>query len=270
MNFTILFYNKDTGYAVTGTLQAGVWEPGGLGGSVKALPAGYTNAAASRDTLVLYHRETGAGETGTFTDGEYHRTESLQWAVGWSHVVATHDSVLFYDEDDGRAASGTLQGGVYREKRGYSDFNKHWQSIAASFDTVVFTKGAGAVGFPETAVAYGVLHDGVYLHGADRTDDGGVTRLVATKDTALELRMHGSTSHFHVAVAMGGLVDRFREIGTGGGWDLVGRTADSLFFYQSDGTCWGSKLLAGHHTNVGPISDVLPAVPGWSLIAGGV
>lgn len=270
MNFTILFYNKNTGYALTGTLRGGVWEPDGESGSVWSLPTGYTNAAASRDTLVLYNRDTGAAETGTFTGGQYHRKEQGYGAIGWSHVVATYDSVLFYNQDNGRGASGTLQNGVYREKQGYDSFRKHWQSIVASFDTVIFTQKAGAVGFPETDVGYGVLHNGVYQHAADRTDDGGVVRLTATKDTVLQTRMHGATSYFYVAIAIGGFLDDFQEIGAGGRWDLVGRTGDSLFFYKADGTCWGSTLDGGHHTNIGPIGNVLPAVEGWSLIEGGV
>jgi hypothetical protein len=270
MNNSIVFYNKNTGYAVTGTLRDGRWEPDGPSGSVESLPPGYTNGAASRDSLVLYNRETGAGETGTFTGGEYNRTEAFQGAAGWSHVVATRDSVLFYNKDNGGGASGTLQNGVYREKRGYDDFSTGWQSVAASFDTVVFTRQAGAAGFPETDVAWGVLHNGEYTHSAQRTDPEGVVRLTATSDTALEVRVNGATSYYHAALATGGLLDHFREAGTDGVWNLVGSTADSVFFYQADGTCRAAKLSQSGFTNSAPVADVLPAIPGWTLIEGGV
>ncbi|MEU6759591.1 hypothetical protein [Streptomyces sp. NPDC046685] len=264
-NTSILFYNKDTGAAGTATLSAGSYHYTGA----LTLPTHYTHAAASRDSLLLYNADTGAGETGTFTAGRYTRVESFtDFSTKWSLVEASGDSVLFYNSGTGHGATGTLKNGRYQEVRQYDNFSTGWAFIAASCDTAVATTARrGSVEFPESNLGYGTLTGGVYTNVGNRDREVFLGTLVATKDSVLALSRNGSELRYRLASATNGKVGDFRETGTSGVWDVVGRTADSLFFYKNDGTAWISKLSGGDYANVGPLKDVSS---GWSIIEGGV
>ncbi|WP_371618826.1 hypothetical protein [Streptomyces sp. NBC_00454] len=255
-NTSIFFYNKDTGSAGTATLSAGKYR---FTGNFD-LPTGYTHAAASRDSLLLYDADTGAGETGTFKAGRYSRVESYDdFSTGWSQIEASGDSVLFYNSDSGFGITGTLKNGKYREGRQYDNFSTGWTSMAASCDTLLATA--------DSNVGYGSLKGGVYTNVANRDGDVFLGTLVATKDSVLGLERDGSQLRYKMSTATNGKVGNFQQIGTSGVWDIVGRTADSLFFYKTDGTSWISKLSGGHYANVGQLNEVSSD---WSIIEGGV
>lgn len=264
-NTSILFYNKGTGAAGTATLAAGRYQYTGA----LNLPTGYTHAAASRDSLLLYNADTGAGETGTFTAGRYTRVQSFDnFSTKWSLVEASGDSVLFYNAGNGHGITGTLRNGRYQETRRYDNFSRGWAFIAASCDTAVATTARrGSVEFPESNVGFGTLSGGVYTNMGNRDREVFLGTLVATKDSVLALARTGSELRYRLATATDGTVGEFRESGTSGVWDIVGRTADSLFFYKTDGTAWISKLSGGNYANVGPLNEVSS---GWSIIEGGV
>lgn len=264
-NSSILFYNKDTGSAGTATLTAGKYR---FTGNFD-LPTGYTHAAASRDTLLLYDADTGAGETGTFKAGRYSRVESYDdFSTEWSLVEASGDSVIFYDAGSGHGVTGTLKNGKYREGRQYDDFSTGWAFMAASCDTLLATTARkGSAEFPKSNVGYGSLTGGVFTNVGNRDGDVFLGTLVATKDSVLGMAQNGSELRYELASAANGRVGSFHDIGTSGVWDLVGRTADSLFFYKDDGTAWISRLSGSHYTNVGPLNEVSS---GWTIIEGGV
>ncbi|MEU6979233.1 MULTISPECIES: hypothetical protein [unclassified Streptomyces] len=261
---SMLFYRADNGQAGTGTLSSGHWQQKAL----FHLPTGYTHAAASRDSLLLYNKNTGAGEVGTFGGGQYHRMRTYtDFSAGWTFVEASGDSVVFYDGNTGHGVTGTLKGGAYRQGRVYDDFSTGWRAMAASCDTLLAAAGHGSGGSAWSNVGYGVLEGGVY------TDTGSIPRtaylgqLTATKDSVLSTARAGGQLEFRVSKATDGSDVSFDKIGASGIWDKVGRTSDSLFFYKNDGTAWTSTLVDGHYTNVGPLADVSS---GWSLIEGGV
>ncbi|MBT2468381.1 hypothetical protein J7E97_10945 [Streptomyces sp. ISL-66] len=261
---SILFYKAGSGEAGTGTLSDGNWQYK----SAFDLPAGYTHAAASRDSLVLYNKNTGEGEVGSFEDGGYTRNQTFDdFSTGWTFVEASGDSVLFYNGNTGRGVTGTLKDGVYREVRAYDNFSTGWGTMAASCDTLVSAARHGSGLSAWSNVGYGSLKDGVY------TDRGSIPRtdylgsLTATKDSLLSLSRVGGHLEFQVSRATDGAGIAFREIGTSGIWDKVGRTSDSLFFYKNDGTAWISTLANGNYANVGSLPKVSS---GWSLIEGGV
>lgn len=263
-NTTIMFYNGQTGAAGTGVLSRGHWTHRD---TVTAIPAGYTHAAASRDTLLFYKKGTGEWESGTFTDGLYARRESGNaFSADWSHVEATADTVLFYDENTGHAASGHLTGGVYREVRGYDDFSLGWAGIAGSADTMAFAKNVGHGDLPNYVLAFGSLTDGTYSHRGEIGDAVG-TDLTATTDSLLLRATSPSSDSYQIAKMIGGTIGPVHDNGTSGHWDRIGRTADSLFFYKNDGTAWTSTLSGGSYANVGPLPQVSS---GWSIIEGGV
>ncbi|WP_407840776.1 hypothetical protein ACE1OC_37550 [Streptomyces sp. DSM 116496] len=261
---SILFYKAGSGEAGTGTLSAGRWQYK----SAFNLPAGYTHAAASRDSLVLYNTNTGAGEVGTFTGGRYARTQSFDnFSTGWTFVEASGDSVIFYNGNTGHGVTGTLKNGAYRQGRVYDNFSKGWGTMAASCDTLVSAARHGAGDFPWSNVGYGTLKGGVYTDTGSIPRDDFLGNLTATKDSVLSWARSGGGLEFRVSKATDGSGIAFRQIGTSGIWDKVGRTSDSLFFYKNDGTAWTSTLVNGTYANVGSLPQVSS---GWTLIEGGV
>ncbi|WP_329395522.1 hypothetical protein [Streptomyces melanogenes] len=261
---SILFYRADNGEAGTGTLSVGHWRyKGGF-----SLPTGYTHAAASRDSLVLYNADTGDGEVGTFKNGTYSRTQTFDdFSTGWTFVEASGDSVLFYNGDTGAGVTGTLKNGRYREVRTYDNFSTGWGTMASSCDTLIAAARHGSGDFPWSNVGYGTLKNGVYSDKGSIPRDDFLGELTATKDSVLALSRSGGELQFRVSNATNGTGINFREIGTSGIWENVGRTSDSLFFYKTDGTAWISTLSGGNYRNVGALPDVSS---GWSLIEGGV
>ncbi|MCB5180759.1 hypothetical protein [Streptomyces antimicrobicus] len=264
-NTSILFYKRGSGEAGTATLSAGHYRYTGA----LRLPAGYTHAAASRDSLLLYNADTGAGETGTFTEGRYRRVQTYDnFSTGWTHLEASGDSVIAYNSATGHGGTGTLTDGRFQQVRTYDNFSKGWAFMAASCDTLVATTARkGSTEFPKSNVGYGRLQDGVYTHVGNRDGDVFLGTLVATEDSVMGMARNGSELRYHVARAADGRVGSFRATGTSGVWNTVGRTADSLFFYKTDGTAWISTLTGGRYRNVGPLNNVSS---GWSIIEGGV
>lgn len=287
-NNTLLFYNGTTGAAVVGTVKAGRWQQT----AALTLPAGYSHAAASRDSLLLYNRNNGTGETGTFKDGQYARVNTRDdFAPGWQEVEASGDSVLFYNKQNGHADTGILTNGEYEHVQSYTNFKIGWESIAGSKDTMFFTDSWWKD--PERIMAgelsYGSLKDGLYSHvGNVQLKDGvvfpgnvydrnrghgGFGPMLGTEDSMFartNLDPAQGTFLFTVAKATGGRVGQLQDIGTAGNWHKVGRTSDSLMFYKSDGTtatAFTGTLVGGNYTNIGPVPNIKP---GYSLIEGGV
>ncbi|MEV7525726.1 hypothetical protein [Streptomyces sp. NPDC091371] len=264
-NSSIFFYKKGSGDAGTGTLKAGRWRYV----SNFDLPSGYTHAAASRDSLLLYNAATGEGESGTFIGGEYSRVQTYDnFSTGWTHVEAAGDSVLFYNSGNGHGGTGTLVDGEYQHVRDYDNFSTGWASIAASCDTAVTTTARkGSAQSPKSNLGYGTLDGGVFTNVGNRDGEVYLGTLVATRDSVLAMAKTGAQLQYRLTTAEDGSVGSFRKTGTSGVWDLVGRTSDSLFFYKYDGTAWTSKLSGGSYANVGPLNGVSS---GWSIIEGGV
>ncbi|KJY46163.1 MULTISPECIES: hypothetical protein [unclassified Streptomyces] len=260
---SILFYKTGSGEAGTGTLSAGRWQYEGA----LDLPAGYTHAAASRDSLLLYDKNTGDAEVGTFRDGQYNRTRTFEdFSTGWTFIEASGDSVIFYNGNSGHGVTGTLKNGAFRQVRAYDNFSTGWGTMAASCDTLVAAARHGSSA-PWSNVGFGTLKNGVYRDTGSIPKDDYLGQLTATQDSVLSLAKTGGQLEFRVSDATDGSGIDFRKIGTSGIWDKVGRTSDSLFFYKNDGTAWTSTLVNGDYANVGPLPDVSS---GWSLIEGGV
>ncbi|CAM5415540.1 hypothetical protein SLAVM298S_01448 [Streptomyces lavendulae subsp. lavendulae] len=263
-NTSILFYRTGSGSAVTGTLSAGHWESNGE----FHLPRGYTHAAASHDSLLLYNKITGAGEVGTFTDGEYARTRTFgNFPTGWTQVEASGDSVLFYNGQTGHGITGTLRNGKYQQVRAYDDFKKGWVTMAGSCDTLTAAARPGAATFSWDKSEYGTLEGGVYGRRGSLVGEDHLGQLTATRDSVLSWAKAGGKLDLRAGTATDGWVFHFRGVGTSDLWEKVGRTSDSLLFYKSDGTASASKLVDGDYKSVGPLDDISP---GWTLIEGGV
>ncbi|MFF4370257.1 hypothetical protein [Streptomyces sp. NPDC001594] len=265
-NASILFYRVDSGSAVTGTLSGGDWESNGE----FHLPRGYTHAAASHDSLLLYNKITGAAEVGTFSYGEYARTRTYaDFPKGWTQVEASGDSVIFYNAPTGRAVTGTLRDGKYQQVHTYDNFNKGWVAMAVSCDTLLAEARPGSATFSWDGSEYGKLEGGAYSHTSSLFlgEEKHLGQLTATRDSVLSWAKAEGKLALRAGEAANGWISQFGGVGTVPLWEKVGRTADSLIFYNSDGTASTATLVDGDYKNVGPLDGISP---GWTLIEGGV
>ncbi|MCX4693557.1 hypothetical protein [Streptomyces sp. NBC_01408] len=271
-NTSMLLYNDVTGAAVSGTLAAGRWQQK----AAFTLPEDYTSAAVSRDSLLLWNAFRGEGESGTFTDGKYTRVKVFDDALdGWHYPAASGDSVLLYKPWGDRVMTGTLKNGVYQQVREYDDIGEGWQVMGSSCDTMVFVKSTEqASGDDLVSLTYGTLQNGVYTQVGSRDGDAFLADLatengdlIATKDSVLAFSPTDAEFVYKVGTATDGKVSAFRDGGTSGVWETVSRTADSVLFYNRDGTARTSTLSGGHYADVGPLAGLSPH---WSIIAGGV
>ncbi|MFD0379555.1 hypothetical protein [Streptomyces sp. NPDC127112] len=263
-NTSIFFYQAGTGAAAAGYLSAGHWQSMGE----FDLPSGYTHAAASHDSLLLYNQNTGAGEVGTFTYGGYSRTRTYNdFPKGWTQVEASGDSVLFYDAHTGHGVTGTLRKGKYRQLGVYNDLHKDWVTMASSCDTLTAAAQPGSAAYIWDKSLHATLEYGEYEQRGNYLGEDPLGQLTATRDSVLSWAKSGGKLVLQAGKATDGWVTHLSPVGTTTLWEKVGRTADSLIFYNSDGTAATSTLVDGHYKSVGPLDDISP---GWTLIEGGV
>ncbi|APB00678.1 hypothetical protein [Nocardia seriolae] len=129
---------------------------------------------------------------------------------------------------------------------------------------MAFIKDVGHGDLSNYVTGYGMLTNGQYFHKADIPDAQG-SDLIATADSLMPRVESFSGDTYQIATMIDGTVGPVRNTGDSPHWDMVARTADSLFFYKTDGTAWISTLSGGNYANVGPLPGVSS---GWTLIEG--
>ncbi|WP_412078113.1 hypothetical protein ACLF6K_29360 [Streptomyces xanthophaeus] len=272
-NSSILFYRELTGAAVTGTLEAGRWQQK----AALTLPDGYTSAAVSRDSLLLWDAFSGKGESGTFTEGKYTRVKAFDDDAldGWHAVTASGDSVVMHKQFSDRVVMGSLKNGVYQQVREYDDIGKDWWLVGSSCDTMVIVESTEeTAGDFRFSLTYGTLQNGVYTQVGSREEDAYLTDLVemngdliATKDSVMAFSETDTDFVSKVGTATDGKVSALRDGGTSAWFETVSRTADSVIFYKADGAARTATLSGGQFAAVGPLAGM---AKGWGMIAGGV
>lgn len=272
-NSSMLFYRELTGAAVTGTLEAGRWQQK----AALTLPDGYTSAAVSRDSLLLWDAFSGKGESGTFTEGKYTRVKAFDDDAldGWHSVTASGDSVVLHKQFSDRVVMGSLKNGVYQQVREYGDIGKDWWLVGSSCDTMVIVESTEeTAGDFRLSLTYGTLQNGVYTQVGSRDEDTYLTDLVeengdliATKDSVMAFSETNTDFVSKVGTATDGKVNALRDGGTSTPFETVSRTADSVIFYKFDGVARTATLSGGQFAVVGPLAGM---AKGWGIIAGGV
>ncbi|MEU9374598.1 hypothetical protein AB0D94_12630 [Streptomyces sp. NPDC048255] len=273
-NSSILFYRELTGAAVTGTLEAGRWQQK----AALTLPDGYTSAAVSRDSLLLWDAFSGKGESGTFTEGKYTRVKAFDDDAldGWHSVTASGDSVVLGELSGDGVVMGSLKNGVYQQVRDYGDIGEDWWLVGSSCDTMVIVESTEeTAGDFRFSLTYGTLQNGVYTQVGSRDEDAYLSDLVAmngdliaTKDSVMAAFSETKTEFVSkVGTATDGKVSALRDGGSSARFETVSRTADSVIFYKAGGTARTATLSGGQFAAVGPLAGM---AQGWGMIAGGV
>lgn len=250
-NYSIFFYQP--GLAVTGTLKNGLFTQ-----KKTFSTSGWTDAAASRDTLLLYNTNTGKLKTGTFRGGLFTQKAVKTIAKGWTTVAASCDTVLFYKRSTGAAFTATLKGGAMGTRTNYG-FSPGWDLIDASCNTVTFLANG-------STSATGVNG---WLKGGTFTQTGGFavapyTNLAHTDTSYL---LYSSVSLSGIWGPSGGGTEGLSGSATGfSTWNLLAGTADSVLYYNSNGTEARATLNNGVYSLVGGGADFSS---GWTIIVGG-
>ncbi len=250
-NYSIFFFQP--GLAVTGTLKNGVFTQ-----KKTFSTSGWTAAAASRDTLLLYNAHTGKLKTGIFRGGVFTQKSARTMTKGWTTVTASCDTVLFYKRSTGAAFTATLKGGVMGTRTNYG-FSAGWDLIDASCNTAALLANG-------TTSATGVNG---WLKGGKFTQTGGFavapyTNLAHTDTSYL---LYSSVSLSGIWGPSGGGMEGLSGSASGfSTWNLVAGTADSVLFYNSDGTEARVTLKNGVYVNIGSGADFSS---GWRIIVGG-
>lgn len=250
-NYSIFFLKKHQ--AVTGILKDGVFT------QKKAwrLRGHWTDAVASRDSLLLYDRSTGNVQTGTFVKGIYTKVKNYGYVANLTNLAASCDSVVLYDKVFGFNQTGTLKKGLLTLVDSFT-FGPGWDLVGGSCDTLGFMHFNGSLG------AAGTFANGEYaFHAGYQPGLNAPTHFVNTGDSYLLYSSSGLSGEW--GTATGGTDSGTDHANDFAGWNKIVATADTLLFYNQDGTAAVSTLKGGSYVFKGDL--VLSA--GWKVIAGG-
>ena len=152
---SLLFYNRDTGAGLGGTLDGNGWRPVE---TYDDFSTGWNLVVATQEGSVLFvDTSTGAGAGGMIADGRWsYLTDYSDFATNWTHAVATRDSVLFYEQGTGIGAGGTLIDGQWTHLTDYDDFFAGYTHLTGSDDSILLY--AADIGFGAT----GTLENGAW------------------------------------------------------------------------------------------------------------
>lgn len=207
---SVLFLRNSDGMGAAGTLLNGRWsflnEYHGF--------APWTNAAASADTLFLYHLTRGQGASGTLVNGAwtyYGQYRSME--RDYTHFSATDDSLLFYKFNSRASAkAGTLKNGVWTFANSYPDIGNlpyvvDYHMAVGAVDTLLFQ------GFTGLNFVIGTLANGAWSLKHKYPDAGYWTHAAHAGNGFILLYTGGG---FDAPTAWGTLI--------GGNWSYYGTT----------------------------------------------
>lgn len=255
---TVFIYDNG-GLAVFGSLRDGEF----IQLQTLNVGAGWTHAAASRDTLVLYNKNTGYAKTGMVGGGMYWGDVKTRYVgAGWTHLTASCDSFMLYQRSSGYRMEGRLQNGYLTETYYGPGFSAGWDLIDASCDTIHFRSGTDS-GW----TAAGRLVGGSFAqtassgHGGSRT----ITHMTHTATSFLQLAAPEGFGNWGPAVngssatAYGAAWDFSRT------WDIIAGTENTVLFYDKESGLAATSILTGPNY---AFSRTYGFSSGWDLIAG--
>lgn len=281
-NDSVFIYDTG-GTAVIGTMTAGQFD------HVQTLDvgAGWTHAAASSDSLMLYNRNSGLIETGHLSGGIYSRATRRVTGKGYTHLTASCNSYLLYKNWTGQREIGRLEDGVSTRVTSGSGFSTGWDLISASCDTIRFVKHTNGDPSRHGAInVLGVLWDGGFAQtmsyeDAEHSDATKpvFTGLAMTHDQQVIYTpnhpyynaggyarwngaVHGSFGFDDEPAFEGG-----SRNGLSDHWDLVSGTADTVIFY--DATSGQTATATLDRDGTFTQQNVYGWSAGWDIIAGG-
>jgi hypothetical protein len=254
-----LFIYDNGGLAVFGSLRDGQF----IQLQTVDIGSGWTHAAASRDTLMLYNKNTGYAKTGLVGGGMYWGDVKTRYVgAGWTHLTASCDSFMLYQRSSGYYMQGRLQSGYATETYYGPGFSTGWDLIDASCDTIHFRKGA-----TEGVTAHGRLVGGYFSqHGSSYFGGSRViTHMTHTTTSFLQLAKYesfgnwGPATNGTDATAYGAAFDFSTS------WDILAGTENTVIFYDKDSGLAATSYLSGSQY---AFSRTYGFSAGWDLMAG--
>ena len=259
-NTSIFFYAASMG-GVTGTLHNGQFTQ-----TANVSVPGFTAAALTRDTLLLYNENTGLAAIATLKAGHLSAFKTVKNLGKYFALAAgSCDSVLLYKSGSGAALVLAVSGGAITHRKTYQ-LPKAFQYVDASCDTVSFYK-APPTGSMVGSIMLGTLKRGVYTHTTNLqyVSKYASQGLVIAHSTHSYLRYdpYAQTGQWGTSAA-----GQEKTVGAANFsfFEYVAGTADSLILYEwQSGSAAFATLTGGDYTFVG--SKTLSA--GWQFIVGG-
>jgi len=243
-NDSIMFYKP--GRIVTGTLIRGQFQ------REDSFKTGtWTGAAASRDTLALYNRNTGRLLTGKFRGGLFVPKETRTIATGFDRIAAGCDTIVIGGGPTNVGIIATLTDGLLRHQQPFNVY--HPQLMIASCHELEKINRDSQDGYDianggalEDCATYGPLF----------------AKLAATADSYLGVKgANGSWGH-----ATNACLGQVGSSSSFGSWDILAGTATSILFYKADGRGASGIVNNGGYTYTGSVSGL---GAGWRIIVGG-
>jgi hypothetical protein len=259
-NTSIFFYAASLG-GVTGTLSHGQFKQ-----TANVSVPGFTAAALTRDTLLLYDENTGQAAIATLKAGHLSPFKTVTGLGKYFALAAgSCDSIVLYKSVSGAALVLAVSGGNITHRKSYQ-LPKAFQYVDASCDTVSFYK-APPTGSMVGSIMLGTLKKGVYAHTANLTyvSKYASQGLVIAHSTHSYLRYDPFAQTGQWGTSSGG---QEKTVGAANFsfFEYVAGTADSVILYEwQSGTAAFATLSGGVYSFVG--STTLSA--GWQFIVGG-
>lgn len=156
---SLLFLDRETSLASSGVIAAGAWS---FSNDYDGLAAGWTHAAATADSALLYDAVSGHGTTGTLIDGAWTASgDALDFGAGFTHLIGSDDSLLFSNAQSGAGATGTLTNGAWSVIDLTIQVGTGWTVQAGASDSLLLAR-------PET----GLSEAGTLIGGIWRQQNG--------------------------------------------------------------------------------------------------
>ena len=254
-----LFIYDNSGLAVFGSLRDGQF----IQLQTVNVGTGWTHAASSRDTLMLYNKNTGAVKTGLVGGGMYWGdVQNTNLGAGWTHLTASCDSFLLYHRPSGYRETGLLQNGYATPKVYGSGFSTGWDLIDASCDTIHFRKGAS-----EGMTAHGRLVGGYFSQhgysyfGGNRT----ITHMTHTATSWLQLAKYDGFGNWGPATGGSDAIAYGAAFDFSTAWDILAGTENTVIFYDKESGAAATSIVSGASYT---FANSYGFSPGWDLMAG--
>ena len=155
---SILFYNKNTGEAMTGTLGGSGFTQVEYYSGIIRFAKGYKVMVGTPSGSMLFVRPSGNGVAGTLVNGVWTLRNEYRGFAPWDVGGATRDSVFLFNWDTRQGASGTLVDGAWTYYKRYrNSFQFDYTRIGATDDSLVFYRACS-----RQPAKSGTLENGVW------------------------------------------------------------------------------------------------------------
>lgn len=247
---SILFYNKHTGSALTGTLDGRGFTPVE---EYSDFARGYEVIVGTPRGSVLFLRKAqpyeadGPAMAGTLRDGRWTVVNRYTGFAPWTDGEAAGDSVFLYNREKGHGASGTLVDGAWSYYQQYRNFHPDFTHMTATDDSLLFHQ------FNSRNAKAGTLKNGVWSFTNNYSDIGNAPHVI----------------DYHVSVGAGDTILLLGYTSLNG---VVGRLVDGVWRLDHNYPGFNYWTHAAHAGNGFVLlydPDEYRSLAAWGALGGG-